>query len=72
MAEKRLSTLQIKYNDKTLERLRENVQVLIFKSNVTKKKNQRSNNLATGYTDQTLQTVLAFFNFFFPIRKVNF
>ena len=38
MAEKRLSTLQIKYNDKTLDWLRENIQVLIFKSNVTKKK----------------------------------
>lgn len=69
MAEKRLSTLQIKYNDKTLDWLRENIQVLIFKSNVTKKKNQRSNNLATGYTDQTLQTVLAFFNFFSPLGK---
>ena len=30
MAEKRLSTLQIKYNDKTLDWLRENIQVLIF------------------------------------------
>ena len=57
MAEKCLSTLQIKYNDKTLDWLRDSQMLL-------KNKNQRSNNLATGYTDQTLQTVLAFFNFF--------
>ena len=30
MAEKSLSTLQIKYNDKSLDWLRENIQVLIF------------------------------------------
>ena len=65
MAEKRLSTLQIKYNDKTHWLAQRKYQSFnILSQMLLKKKTQRSNNLATGYTDQTLQTVLAFFNFF--------
>ena len=66
MAEKRLYTLQIKYNDKThwlAQRKYQSFNILSPMLLKKKKQQQRSNNLATGYTDQTLQTVLAFFNY---------
>ena len=56
MAEKRLSTLRIKYKDKTYWLAQRKYQSFNILSPMLlkKKRKQQSNNLATGYTDQTL------------------